>query len=515
METDVLIVGAGPTGLVLALWLRKLGVRVRIVDRSEGPGETSRALAVHARTLEFYNQIGLAKDVVAAGIKVESITVRERARAVGHLSLGDFGTGLSPFPFVLALPQDVHERILVACLEREGLLVERDSEVTGFAPKQDRVVATVVRKGKTEVVEAAYLCGCDGAHSMVRHTLGVGFSGGTNPEVFYVADVIGSGAAADGGLDVCMTRDGFCIVLPVRQTGSVRLIGIVPREHETNQAITFDDVRASVSTSTGLSIEAVNWFSTYHVSHRVAEQFRVGRVFLLGDACHVHSPAGGQGMNTGIGDAVNLAWKLAAVVQNRADAVLLDSYEPERIAFARRLVRTTDRLFRLVATRSAIGGVWRESVVPRLVSAFSRLRPVLRMAFRSISQIEISYRHGPIGVGSAGSVHGGDRLPWVEGPDGGNSAPLTGLDWQVHVYGTASEPLRTSVQSHGLELVAFPWTEAAQAAGLARDAAYLVRPDGYVALAEPQQRVAELEGFLSRLHIVARTKTPSWLRADG
>ena len=280
METDVLIVGAGPTGLVLALWLRKLGVRVRIVDRSEGPGETSRALAVHARTLEFYNQIGLAKEVVAAGIKVESITVREKARAVGHLSLGDFGTGLSPFPFVLALPQDVHERILVACLEREGLLVERDSEVTGFAPKQDRVVATVVRKGKTEVVEAAYLCGCDGAHSMVRHTLGVGFAGGTNPEVFYVADVIGSGAAADGGLDVCMTRDGFCIVLPVRQTGSVRLIGIVPREHETNQAITFDDVRASVSTSTGLSIEAVNWFSTYHVSHRVAEQFRVGRVFL-------------------------------------------------------------------------------------------------------------------------------------------------------------------------------------------------------------------------------------------
>ena len=175
MQTDVLIVGAGPTGLVLALWLNKLGVRFRIVDRSAAPGETSRALAVHARTLEFHRQIGLADEVVAAGIKIERITVRESGRAVGRLPLGDFGAGLSPFPFVLALPQDVHERILVARLEGEGVRVERGTELTGFTSTAGGVAATLVRGGRTEIVEAAYLCGCDGAHSTVRHALGVGF----------------------------------------------------------------------------------------------------------------------------------------------------------------------------------------------------------------------------------------------------------------------------------------------------------------------------------------------------
>jgi 2-polyprenyl-6-methoxyphenol hydroxylase-like FAD-dependent oxidoreductase len=504
MQTDVLIVGAGPTGLVLALWLNKLGVRFRIVDHSAAPGETSRALAVHARTLEFHRQIGLADEVVAAGIKIGRITVREKARAVGRLPLGDFGAGLSPFPFVLALPQDVHERILVARLQAEGVRVERGTDLTSFESTANGVAATLDRDGQTETVAAAYMCGCDGAHSTVRHALGLGFSGGAYPSIFYVADVVGSGEAADGGLNVCMTRDGFCLVLPVRQTGSVRLIGIVPREFEAEAAIGFEDIRPSVDLATGLSIGEVNWFSTYRISHRVADHFGFGRVFLLGDACHIHSPAGGQGMNTGIGDAVNLAWKLAAVVQGRAGVTLLDSYEPERIAYARRLVNSTDRMFRLVATRSFIGAFWRESVVPLLIGIISRFPSVIRLAFRTLSQIEIAYRQSPISEGSAGRLRGGDRLPWVDDAD--NFAPLATLDWQVHVYGEASGPLLSMVHARGLQLAAFPWTDAAGAAGLVRDAAYLVRPDGHIALADSKQSLAGLEPYLSRLAIVPRAE---------
>ena len=219
-------------------------------------------------------------------------------------------------------------------------------------------------------------------------------------------------------------------------------------------------------------------------------------------------------MNTGIGDAVNLAWKLAAVVQGRAGATLLDSYEPERIAYARRLVNSTNRMFRLVATRSLIGGFWRASVVPRIISVISRFPRAIRLAFRTLSQIDIAYRQSPISAGSAGGLRGGDRLPWVGDQDGDNFAPLSTLDWQVHVYGSPRGPLLALVRSRGLQLAEFPWTDAAGAAGLVRDAAYLVRPDGHIALADPEQNAEAMEGYLAQMAIVPRTE-PVLPRGSG
>src|SRR5262249_37837652 len=174
-----------------------------------------------------------------------------------------------------------------------------------------------------------------------------------------------------------------------------------------------------------VDVERVNWFSTYHVHHRVADRFQRGRVFLAGDAAHVHSPVGGQGMNTGIGDAVNLAWKLADVLRGRADAGLLDTYEPERIEFARRLVATTDRVFILVTSRVPIARFVHLRVVPRMIPLLFARRAVRRLMFRTISQTTISYRDSRLSAGTAGRVHGGDRLPWVtlDGEDD-NFTPL-------------------------------------------------------------------------------------------
>src|SRR5262249_55850846 len=219
------------------------------------------------------------------------------------------------------------------------------------------------------------------------------------------------------------------------------------------------------------------------------------------DAAHIHSPVGGQGMNTGIGDAVNLAWKLASVLQGRVDDRTLDTYEPERIAFARRLVATTDQAFTGVTSSTAIARALRLHVLPSLLPPLLRLKVFRHLAFRTISQTAINYRGSALSEGHAGDVHGGDRLPWVPldssraGAD--NFAPLTSLAWQVHVYGSALPELRACCAERRLTLHEFGWQKAMERAGLQRDALYLVRPDGYVALATADQSAATLRMYLS------------------
>ncbi|HEV2642937.1 MAG TPA: FAD-dependent monooxygenase, partial [Candidatus Elarobacter sp.] len=337
-DRPVLIVGAGPTGLVLALFLTRLGVRVRIIDRAAEAGTTSRALAVQARTLEFYHQVGLADAVIAGGVKVASLNFWVNGTRAAHASLQRIGEGLTPYSFALVFPQDAHERLLEARLESLGVRVERQTELLRFTQDDDVVRATLLLPdGSEDVCDAEYLAGCDGASSTVRGALGVGFPGGTYTGLFYVADVDATGPAVDDELHVDLDDADFVLLFPLAGKGHVRLVGIIrdlpDLDHGT---LTFDDVKGRAIAHLRLDIARVNWFSTYRVHHRVAHQFRVRRAFLLGDAAHIHSPVGGQGMNTGIGDAVNLAWKLAAVLQDGAPARLLDTYEPERIAFARR-----------------------------------------------------------------------------------------------------------------------------------------------------------------------------------
>ena len=242
----------------------------------------------------------------------------------------------------------------------------------------------------------------------------------------------------------------------------------------------------------------MNWFSTYRVHHRVADHFGRGRAFLLGDAAHIHSPVGGQGMNTGIGDAVNLAWKLAAVLQGRADTALLDTYEPERIAFARRLVATTDRAFTVVTSAGPVARRVRVDVVPRLLPAVFASTAFRRLMFRTVSQIAITYRGSSLSEGRAGRVAGGDRLPWIPAD---NFSPLASLDWQVHVYGAAAAGIQETCGRRGFALHRFPWESAAARAGLKRDAVYVVRPDGYVGLADPEPTPARLERYLDSRRI--------------
>jgi len=495
----VLIVGAGPTGLWLALWLTTLGIRVRIVDRAAEPGATSRALAVHARTMEYGNQIGIARALVAAGVEVEALNFWAGGRRAARVPIRRIGEGDSPFPFPLVLPQDVHERLLIERLFGLGVLVERSIDVTHVEQDEQRVRAVLTRDGAEEVVDAAYLAGCDGASSTVREQIGIGFPGGTYSGAFYVADVDASGPAVDGSVHVDIEDEDFAIVFPLKAGERVRLVGLLRGGIDPHREMSFDDVRGRAIDHLQLHVAAVHWFSTYRVHHRVADRFRSGRIFLLGDAAHIHSPVGGQGMNTGIGDAVNLSWKLAAVLRERAADSLLETYESERIAFARQLVATTDRAFTVVTASGRLARIVRTRLMPAVVPALARFTALRRMVFRIISQIRIEYRHSALSAGRAGGVHGGDRLPWVElSPGVDNFAPLTSLHWQMHVYGEVRADLQQACAELRLALHRFEWRAKMAAAGLRRDALYLIRPDGYVAWAAAATDLDQLRSYLDR-----------------
>ncbi len=503
---DVLVVGAGPTGLALALWLSKLGVRTRIIDRTAQAGTTSRALAVQARTLELYRQVDLAEAVVQRSHRAPAVNLWARGVRAARLAFETIGERLTPYPYLHIFPQDEHERVLIERLQRLGVSVERRTELLSFSDDGDRVSTRLRRADGAEVrCESRYLAGCDGARSLVREALATGFAGGTYAQVFYVADIEGTGPPLDGELHVDLDEADFLAVFPLAGSGRGRLVGAVRGDRAQNSdGLRFEDVSSRAIRNLRLGVDRVNWFSTYHVHHRVAGHFSRGRVFLLGDAAHLHSPVGGQGMNTGIGDAVNLAWKLAAVLGGQADADLLATYEPERMAFARRLVATTDRVFTLVTAEGRIADLVRTRIAPLVLSSALALGPVRDFFFRTVSQLEVNYRGLPLSTGRAGAVHGGDRLPWIgagqqPGSAADNHAPLTAMRWQVQVCGAASQALREACAGSGLPLSVFPWSAACGPAGLERDALYVIRPDTYIALAQREPDPAALERyFLAR-----------------
>lgn len=489
---DVLVVGAGPTGLVLAIWLTRLRLRVRIIAKAAGPGTASRALVVQARTLELYQPLGLTAPVLQRGRPVRAMNLWIGGKSSARIPLGDLGTDLTPYPYLEVFPQEEHEALLVSHLQSLGVEVQWSTELLHFTDHGTHVSAVLRDAAGQELpCQAHYLAGCDGAHSTIRAGLGIDFPGGTYPHSFYVADIEGTGPPLNGEGHIAATDGDFLLILPMAGAGRARLVGQLAAG--SGGEATFEELSRRTLEAMQLTVTKVHWFSAYRVHHRVAAAFRKGRVFLAGDAGHIHSPVGGQGMNTGIGDAINLAWKLAAVRHGQAGEQILDSYEPERLAFARRLVSTTDRLFTLATTHGSLSNLARTRLMPLLLRmAGSAIRPRL---FRIVSQIQIEYRSSPLSQGRAGHVHAGDRLPWVNSPD--NYASLSSLSWQVHVYGTPHPDLVAALDARHIPLHTFPWGPAVARAGLALDALYLLRPDGHVALADPTGRLEVLERYLT------------------
>lgn len=357
----IVISGAGPSGLLLSLWLTNFGVRHRIVDPNFTTGTISRALVVHARTLEFYDQLGFSDRIIDAGAKLRAVNITYGGHVRATVPIGNAGIGQSRFPFILSLGQDAHEAVLLDELRQRGGDVEWGKKVTGLEELDDRVRVTVEdHHGRAEVVEAAYVAGCDGAHSAVRKLSGLRMEGGTYDRRFFVADVEATGTAVanEATMNICLTANEFCLAVRMKGDHRARLVGFTP-EDTAETDVTFEDCLPSVTRALGTdtSINKVNWFSHYKVHHRHADKFQKGRSFVFGDAAHLHSPVGGQGMNTGLGDVTNFAWKPASIrkakdseLESNDKAALIATYNTERLAFAESLVSTTDVMFQWIAT---------------------------------------------------------------------------------------------------------------------------------------------------------------------
>ena len=526
MHTDVLIIGAGPTGLMLANQLARRGIRAKIIDRHSGPAQQTRAMAVHARTLEIYSQLGIAERALELGCRGHGANMWANGKRMARIPLGDMGAGLSPFPFVLILGQDDNERILGDKLRDWSVAVEWNTELMGFEQETDHVTATLRQPdGSTSSIRAAYIAGCDGSRSTVRELSGIRFPGAAYEHVFFVADTEAIGPMAADELNVFLVKDGFHLFFPMHGVDRWRVIGILPKELRGSDALCFDEAIPAIRRAVGetLSFRSCSWFSTYRIHHRCVERFRDRRVFLLGDAAHVHSPMGGQGMNTGLQDAYNLAWKLALVVQERADAGLLDSFEAERLPVAQQLLETTDRAFTWVVSDRWIAGLFRTRILARIAAFAMTNARVRSRAFRTISQIGVHYRSSPLSQSltdaGVGAPRAGDRLPWLrleldaQGAAEDIFRKLDDTHFNLVLMGQ-SAPADAGSGLGELVLTHVIPDSPANASELARahipsPAFYLVRPDGHIALAGATLEPGVVERYFAAVGIPASARPAS------
>lgn len=475
LTCDVLVVGAGPTGLMLANWLARLGVRAIVADGKDGPTGESRALVVQARSLEIYDQLGISDPVLAAAHRAGALAPGFGARAFGRIPLGALGEGVTAYPFIEVLEQSRNEEILYGNLQRLGGQVFWESPVTAVVQTDDGVEAKV----GNDTVRARFCVGCDGANSVVRKARRIAFEGVTNPHRFFVLDAVGARGLVPDAVNVRPDRSDFLLAFPMR--GQVwRLIGLV-RDSDGDGHLDEEDARARMLRTYGVTYDHARWFATYRVHHRVAAAFRDGPFLLAGDAAHVHSPVGGQGMNTGLQDAHNLAFKLADVLRGTRKDRWLDRYEAERRPVARKLVATTDRIFNLVTSARPPIRLLRRILVPLIAPVAVRLLPRTRggsRLFQYVSQVRIHY---PLDAGAPAGRRDpvvGRRLPWA----GANHDALRAACWQIHAYGGVSAADAPDI---GTSVHVFP---PAPGTALRSGVFYLVRPDGFVAArAEPAE----------------------------
>jgi 2-polyprenyl-6-methoxyphenol hydroxylase-like FAD-dependent oxidoreductase len=491
MQTEVLIAGAGPVGMSAACELARFGVPLRIVDKSAQRTDKSKALVLWSRTLELLDRgPGGVAPFVDAGFKALAVNfVARDGELMGHVSMESVK---SPFPYGLMLPQSDTERLLEERLKGLGVVVERQTEVLGFKPSDLGVQATLRHvDGREETVSSNWLLGCDGAHSIVRHVLGVPFAGETLDSDWMLADVHMKGYPyPDTEASVYWHKDGAFVIFPI-SPGRYRVLGDLPMTSgAAPPAPTLEQVQAIIDRRGPGGMTAFDpiWLAGFRINGRKVKDYRSGRAFLLGDAAHVHSPAGGQGMNTGMQDAFNLAWKLALVIRNTCGERLLDSYSPERSAVGDEVLKEAARLTAIGTLKNATLQACR-NLVSHFMLGFSAVQQEFA---NSMTEVNIGYPSSPLNAHSR-SGHGGpkpgERAPIRDGepPVGAGTSPRFAL------FANDTPALKTVLSKYS-ELL-----ESSPRPPYADKGIWLVRPDGYVALSAQEDDIREVDDYLANL----------------
>jgi 2-polyprenyl-6-methoxyphenol hydroxylase-like FAD-dependent oxidoreductase len=420
---EVLIIGAGPTGLMMACQLAMRNISFRIIDKTQDHTTQSRALIIHARSLEIFQQMGISEKALQQGKIAKAVNLIVNGKRKLRFGLRDIGNNLTDFPFLLILEQSKTETILNNFLHRFGKQVERNTELLQFSQNQNAVISIIQNKnGGHETIETNWLIGADGAHSIVREHLAIPFLGKTYQQSLFVLDCEVNLNFPPDEMYLSFSDKTFAGFFPMTN-GRCRIIGLVPEEIRNKEEITFEEVNKTFAAQTHLNITLQNplWISKYHSHHRVVSAFRKGNCFLTGDAAHIHSPVGAQGMNTGLQDAYNLAWKLASVIQRKANENLLNTYEDERIEIAKKLVRSTDRAFHFVTSENRFFKFYRMQVIPFILKLFlpiaQKISFIKKTAFLNISEIALNYRNSKLSQQdkysfSNISLKSGDRVPY-------------------------------------------------------------------------------------------------------
>ncbi|SCG76941.1 FAD-dependent monooxygenase [Micromonospora inositola] len=522
---EVLVVGAGPTGLAMAGQLAAFGVRARVVDRALDRVHESRALAIQPRTLEVLAGLGVTAELVASGNRAVRLCLHVRGRE-RSVPLYDLGLQDTAYPYLLFLSQADTERILGEHLAAAGLAVDRGVELVGLDRTADGAVATLRHSdGREEPVSARYVVGCDGAHSTVRHLAGIGFEGGAYPQTFVLADLEADGVEP-GSAHGFLSERGMLFLFPLGHPTSWRLLAMRPPTDLTppDAPVTLDEVQALADTYTAATVRLHDpvWMTNFRLHHRAANRYRSGPVFLAGDAAHIHSPAGAQGMNTGIQDAVNLGWKLAQALRGDPDPALLDTYDTERAPVGRMVLRFTDRAFTVATSSNPVVRFARARMAPALIPAVLAPRLVRAFAFRTVSQLGISYRHSPLSAEDPSAPRkgprAGDRLPDASVPGGGASGTLHQLTaapgWHLLLCGPPGAwPAAATASLDQYQLTIHQLTEPDATAAASTSASpalrrlgvtpgasglFLVRPDGHIGYRAGGSDLAGLLAYMDR-----------------
>lgn len=473
MDRTVLVVGAGPVGLTMALELTRFGIPVRIIDKSAARTDKSKALVIWSRTLELMDRGGYSQAFIEAGLKVGAANIYAGNRQVAHVRLDELPT---PHPYALMIPQSDTERLLEEQLNARGVRIERQVELTRFVPEADFVTATLQSAdGGEETLTVPWLLGCDGAHSAVRHGLGMSFIGNTMLSDWILADVHLHGLTDNASeVNTFWHSDGALALFPI-SPGRYRVIADVgdATTGERRPDPTLEEVQALLDQRGpgGLVASSPYWLASFRINARKVADYRAGRVFLAGDAAHIHSPAGGQGMNTGMQDAFNLSWKLALVYHGLAQAEpLLASYSTERSAVGQQVLADAGRLTVLATLRSS---AWQQ--LRNHVASFAfGISAVRQTMATKLTELSIGYPHSPLTVVNR---HGhvvpaaGQRVPICC-----NTTLMAQDAMPRFVLYAANDPKSANVMDRHSKVLA-----PALRPPFDEDHIWLVRPDGYVA----------------------------------
>ncbi|MEH2048797.1 FAD-dependent monooxygenase [Nostoc sp.] len=531
MKTDVIIVGAGPTGLSLAVQLIRYGINFVIFDKKQGITDLSKALVVHARTLEIYDQVGLAQQAVADGEIVQKVNLMHDGKISAQIDFSNFGGQLSPFPFMLVFEQNKNERLLYEHLQHNGKEVQWQNEMESLTQDANGVKAVLKNAtGETQTIEAQYLVGCDGAGSPTRHLLDFHFEGSTYPRLFYVADVDMEFAADKATFYVTLAENSFVLIVPMQGEKHWRLIGNLPEyDEQGDREVTYYEVENKVKqlVQRPLEITNVRWFSSYKVHTRRAEKFSKGRCFLAGDAAHIHTPAGGQGMNTGIQDAYNLAWKIAFVLKGHAKDSILETYNEERLANAKRLLQTTDKFFDVAAGNQWYLQFFRDNILPSLANVVARFSGAKEFIFQLVSEIGINYRDSSLSLHQSDSraerlrqrsfeVKAGDRMPYFLA-DGTNVYDrLSAPKFHLLVFSNGEhdyEDLQAELANKYGDFIDFNvvplYPRVVEIFGTNQPFKVLLRPDNYIGLISTELSLEDVKAYMNGL--IAIEKKPKTL----